>query len=798
MNEAAEKRVGDLVAAWEEKRQQGVELRPEELCRTHPELLLEVRKRIEALKKVAWLTPRAADDETLAGNGDAPAQPTHPFLSPPKRPGEIGRLGQYRVLKQLGQGGMGTVFLAEDINLERRVALKVIAGGQGGPQARQRFIREAQSAAAIEHDNIVTVYQVGQHQGVLFLAMQMLEGESLDDRLQREGKLPLPDVIRIARDVAQGLKAAHSKGMIHRDIKPSNLWLDSRTGRTIILDFGLARQVDAGNKVTKLGEIVGTPAYLSPEQARGEKVDHRTDLFSLGTVLYQMVTGRKPFQGADTVSLLVALVEETPPAPHTIDARLPEAVSKLIMQLLEKKADKRPADAAAVVDALSASEKTQTQIEKAASRKTVSKGPLITPRPKSNRKNTSAKALLLGGAAIAAAILAAVVIVRVSTGQAQGVLTIDTVDPDVEVVVRQGGKQVAILDKKTKQEVYLPIGEYEVELKNAKEGLSLKTRQYTLKNGERELVRVTWESASIPSLQNKDSGATTIDLLKMLHSPTNKVHNVAPDRGSATFDGTTLFISTTIADDSSFDLPYSPPSAYALTIQTKLLKGADDLRLRVPFGDNRRFFVSLSPANSSKSPNEIKVPARKERTIHCNVWGDRIMIDVDGVRVVDVTNPGFTKNTNPNTNPDRLNLGCAGQSQYQITKLEVAILHTVAYTNKLGMQFAFVPKGRSWLGGGGGKPGDQLVDIKYDFYLGTYEVTQEEWVKVMGNNPSRFSRTGSQKAAVQGIPDDELKRFPVETVSWEDAQSFVRKLNDLLSESNWQYHPIPRPTFLVV
>lgn len=276
------------------------------------------------------------------------------FLAPAQQPDELGRLGPYRVLKVLGAGGMGMVLQAEDPLLKRTVALKVMRPELAARDTnRQRFLREAQATAAIEHDHIVHIHQVGEDRGVPFIAMPFLKGEPLDARLKREGRLPIAEVIRIGRQIAEGLTAAHEHGLIHRDIKPGNIWLEAKTGRVKIVDFGLARGV-AGDDVnlTKTGTILGTPAYMAPEQAAANPVDHRADLFSLGAVLYRMVTGELPFQGADTMSLLLALATKTPKAIRELNPAVPPALADLVMRLLEKDAAARPTSARAVTDAL--------------------------------------------------------------------------------------------------------------------------------------------------------------------------------------------------------------------------------------------------------------------------------------------------------------------------------------------------------------------------------------------------------------------------------------------------------------
>ncbi|HEY7308928.1 MAG TPA: protein kinase [Gemmataceae bacterium] len=299
-----------------------------------------------------------ADDRTAA---DVPAAAAPiAFLSPPRQPDEMGRLGDYRVLKVLGQGGMGIVFLAEDERLGRRVALKTMRPESAQmANAKQRFLREARGTAAIEHDHIVPIFQVGEENGVPYLAMPFLRGEPLDERLKRAGgeALPLTEIVRIGREIAEGLAAAHEQGLIHRDIKPANVWLEGERGRVKVLDFGLARAAGADAQLTQSGAIVGTPAYMAPEQARGEAVDARSDLFSLGCLLYQMSTGHKPFNGPDTMSILMSLALDQPAPPRQRNAVLPVELSNLITSLLAKKPEDRPASARVVADALATIER---------------------------------------------------------------------------------------------------------------------------------------------------------------------------------------------------------------------------------------------------------------------------------------------------------------------------------------------------------------------------------------------------------------------------------------------------------
>ncbi len=320
------------------------------------------------------------------------------MLAPPQGDGELGRLAQYRVLKILGKGGMGTVLLAEDTQLKRMAALKIMLPQYAGhPQARERFLREARAAARVKHDNVVSIYQVGDEQGIPFIAMDYLKGQPLDRHLSEVGELSLSQVLKIGREIAEGLQAAHTEGLIHRDIKLGNIWLEEKSGqgkvgsgkpekreqktdatgqiavdrlptahsplstfRVKILDFGLAREEQDDVHLTKSGAVVGTPAYMSPEQAESAAVDHRTDLFSLGVVLYRLCTGKMPFAGTSTIAVLRALALSTPTPIRQLNPSVPAPLETLIERLLEKDLAKRIASAEEVAEALEKIEKSAT------------------------------------------------------------------------------------------------------------------------------------------------------------------------------------------------------------------------------------------------------------------------------------------------------------------------------------------------------------------------------------------------------------------------------------------------------
>jgi len=472
---------------------------------------------------------------------------------------EIKQVGSYRILRTLGAGGMGMVFQAEDVQLKRLVALKVMKPALAANElALRRFLREARAAAAVKHDHIVTIYQVGEDQDMPFLAMEFLEGESLDDRLKREeaalrackgadgglarSPLPLAEVLRIAREIAEGLAAAHQHGLIHRDIKPGNVWLETMEsihapaprppedafllgqapgggdadtvempknsftipvarGRVKILDFGLARATDDA-PLTRTGAILGTPAYMSPEQANGDKIDHRCDLFSLGCVLYRMCTGRMAFKGSTSTGILLAIIRQQPKPPRELNPELPPAVNDLVMRLLAKDADDRPASAHAVAKAIkaiewelarvqgaqataAASPTPQTVTESRRSEQAAPAGPSV-PLPPVPTRGLSSRWLLTAAAAFlfAAVCLAAVITLRTKNGT----LVVSVTEPDVQVLV--DGEEKLVIDSKKVGRVELIPGEHKLTVKRGQEELF--TDSFSLKSGGEVVIDAKW------------------------------------------------------------------------------------------------------------------------------------------------------------------------------------------------------------------------------------------------------------------------------------------------------------------
>ena len=254
-------------------------------------------------------------------------------------------IAHYRIVSLLGQGGMGAVYLADDTRLGRRVALKILPPELGAdPERMQRFVQEARLASALTHPNVATIYEIGRDKDLWFLAMEYVEGQPLSERI-RQGPLKTPEIVAIGLEIADALDDAHSKGIVHRDIKPANLMLTPR-GHVKILDFGLAKQAAPPDTqetqlMTSLGVVMGTVAYMSPEQALGREVDARTDLFSLGVVLYEIATGRAPFSGANAQQTMAHLLQSMPEAAARFNYDVPPELDRVIRKCLEKDAARR-------------------------------------------------------------------------------------------------------------------------------------------------------------------------------------------------------------------------------------------------------------------------------------------------------------------------------------------------------------------------------------------------------------------------------------------------------------------------
>jgi WD40 repeat protein len=324
---------------------------------------------VEASLKLAATADRPASDSAyweavgkLENDITSPGPPEVPraagvpldFLTPSEDPGHLGMLDHFAITGVVGRGGMGVVLRGFDTYLQRDVAVKILDPALADDEnAQHRFCRESRAAASVSHENVVAVHHVAEHESaeLPYLVMQLIDGEPLDERLAREGRLEVKEVVRIGHEIAEGLAAAHEKGLIHRDVKPGNVLLERGTGRVKLTDFGLARAAE-DVRLTRTGMVAGTPLYMAPEQARGEEVDARADLFSLGIVLYELCTGKTPFDAKTPLVVLKRLTEEKHQPIRQLAPDVPEWLAGVIDRLLAKSPADRFQSAREVADLL--------------------------------------------------------------------------------------------------------------------------------------------------------------------------------------------------------------------------------------------------------------------------------------------------------------------------------------------------------------------------------------------------------------------------------------------------------------
>lgn len=693
------------------------------------------------------------------------------FLTPPQSADELGRLGECRVLRVLGKGGMGVVFAAEDTRLKRPVALKVMKPGLAANTTdRERFLREAQAAAALKHDHIVTVYQAGESNGVLFLAMELLEGESLHERLTREGRMPLPEVLRLGREMAEGLAAAHARGLIHRDIKPANVWLEKPHGaramsyRVKLLDFGLAKAESGDGRLTAAGALVGTPAYMAPEQIENQlDVDARCDLFALGCVLYLACTGVSPFQEHSVAKSFMAVLTREPQPPRTVNPLVPAALSDLVMRLLAKDRDKRSASAAAVAEELRRLEEMTSQSH---------------PHRPSTRRATMALA-----AGVAAIAVLGVVIIKVQTKKGDVTFTVDQENGNVTVTPPGVPKGPGRATGKAKLQVLPKPGTPEAD--RYVEELLTKQIDSVMVGLPKEQVRE--KADQVCNLIENASWGTRYKAVFVPH-----LTFLVANKKSKEFNGPCVKPGDTL----DFN-PEEDPLFRQLTAEGKWTFGKDIMKLwLVPAKNTQTQFLSeLKAYPDPEQPNRVRIKVGG----HINGWVHNYTLFIL-----------YRKDASGAAEPPESRNSAVTRASALLPK---------EFTNSIGMKLVLVPRGKFLMGVGKGQRGESKedslgpqheVEITRPFYMGVHEVTVGQFrafVKSTNYKTDAEREDGARRLFPGGVrkmdPDaswlkpgehDPADNFPVVCVSRRDIDAFCKWLSEkdsgtyrLPTEAEWEY-----------
>ena len=643
--------------------------------------------------------------ETLAPpDGSGPVTPSHApaadaaatvtaevtaFVVPESLPDIPG----YAVEEEIARGGMGVVYRARHLRLNRPAAIKMILGGKyHDPTARVRFLIEAEAVAALDHPHVVHVHEFGTHENLPFFALEFVGGGTLAEKLKRDGRPTARAAAGLVAKLAEGIAAAHAKGIVHRDLKPANVLL-TEAGEPKVADFGLAKV--GQSDMTATGAIMGTPSYMSPEQAAGKtkEVGTGTDVYALGAILYELLTGRPPFLGESSMETIQQVLTREPERPRALDATVPRDLETIALKCLAKEPGKRYATAAelgadlrAYLDGRPIAARPVGRVERAV--KWVRRNPVVTG-------------------------LAAAVVLALTVGTTVSYLKYR--DAEEQKGYAQGKEQ---------------------EAKDAAD------------KAKREADRATKEAEK--ASKARDFLASIFDLTGL-------------EKKEGTFS------------------PF------------ELLDRAEQ-RLPKEFADHAELRADLL-ATLEEARTGLGTPAA-------------MLLEVSGEAEL-LPRKGGSKKAAPNVllfPGDRLRLG----ADAQVRLVVLSDLHQewlapgreATLTRKGGcvpaeavarrsddilMTFAPLKKGTTYLGWDGNKGSAKKTEIKEDFEIAAHAVTQGQWQAVMGNNPSGFSRRGSSQGSVSGISEEELKLFPVESVSWDDCQEFIKKLNEKERGSGWVY-----------
>jgi len=671
-------------------------------------------------------------------------------------------LGQYLILSKLGSGGMADVYLAEDTRLGRRVALKLLPPEFARDSERvMRFEKEVRAAAQLQHPHIITLFEVGQDQGYHYYTMALLEGGDLKARMSA-GLAPR-QALELMRQMALALGYAHSKGFVHRDIKPENILFDDE-GRALLTDLGIAKAVGSGTKMTGTGMSIGTPHYMSPEQARGQEVDGRSDLYSLGVVFYEMLSGAVPFDAQDSFAIAYKHINDPTP-------QLPKPVAKLqplLDQLLAKDPGRRYANAAELVTAIDQALAGQLPAAAKAAHTQVIK---LAAAPAEPKKGSALK-WAIGGALLAVLLVGGVLLStggtkpRVAIGGSGGSLPAVQAQIPLDPPLPKGETQMPLTSLAKGDAILqitsdpvgasvkldgvelgttpltrsdLPAGPHELRLQLAyhqehQETIQLGSaevlkQQIALQRGQGKLTVLTNPSGAGVSLDGKQQKEKTPLTLSDIPAGPHSVK---------------VHLDTYYDQDESVEVQHQQTSKLDLTF-----KGGHLVKYQGEW---------LEPEDvATRKAEAARIQAEKERQAEAAKRARFENLVSAGRQAIGQRKPGPALSKLQ----DALRLYPSDSNAKNLLAQAEALKE---YTDPVtGMEFVLVEGGCYQMGSNSGESDEKPVHevCVDDFYIGKYEVTQDQYQKITGNNPSRFN--GSDR--------------PVEQVSWDDAQSYIQQLN---------------------
>ena len=788
---------------------------------------------------------------TMLGQESTAGEPASPLPRPQgETPAQVGR---FQIRQCLGWGTFGTVYRAYDPQLDREVALKVPKSEVlDRPGRVERFLREGRAAARLRHPHIIPVFDAGQDGKHYYLASAFIEGSSLAGAIVAEEKgLDIRRAVRIVCALAEAVAYAHEQGIVHRDIKPANVMLDQKD-QPLLMDFGLAARAEDQEKLTQDGAVLGTPAYMAPEQAAGQKGEAQpaADQYALGAVLYELLTGHPPYEGLPVI-VLHNVINTPVQRPRELRKGLPADLEAICLKALAKRPEDRYPSCQDLADALGAWLDSQAKPMRPASvpkkgtwwqaelgrqeeKTRPSAGetgdfggliPGVSPAKESEKKKGRASkqgvkrrasgwrgwvgnrwpVVAAAGAAALLVLLGIIIIIKLS----------------IEVKTSDGTKAQAekppprFKNSLGMEFVLVPKGTFWMGGGGGEVGKMKVEIEQDFYLGVYEVTQGEWQAVTgaNPSHFSREGGGKEavkdISEADLKHYP---VENISWTEARLFADKLTLREKEA---GWVYRLPTDTEWEYACRGGERADKSeyGYDYYFEKPTNEMRPDQANFAPEPGKGLQRPCKVGSYKPNSLgfydmHGNVgeWCDWAAHGASqpvalsgcwhdgagdaraafrrglpplfrchnlGLRLARV--PVTPKNNNP-----------PAQAPQQDRPSRAKKLPP-RFKNSLGMEFVLVGKGTAWLGGGGGHVGDRKVEIPYDFYLGVYEVTQGEWETVTGVNPSCFSRIGEGKDKVKDIPDEELKRFPVEGVSWDDTQDFLKVLNAQEKEAGWVY-----------